>query len=393
MATNTRSSRSKRARKRDRAAKEGAAQDGHAKKQEGWRETVRFYVIAIAVILFIRTFFFTPFRIPTPSMEDSLLVGDFLIVSKIGYGARTPNTIGVPFTNIYLPGIEFPQARLPGLGGVERGDIVVFNYPPSSTDDPRFGTPAGTPIERRHPYVKRVLGLPGDTIAVVDKLVYVNGEAYPLEDGQQHNWLVELAPGGRVGAATLDDLGLEPVEAFMMEQLYGQARTDSTFGVNGSSEEAAELVALPAVEAVTPLVIPDDRGESIFPRSRTQRGQAGVNRDNVPPLPIPKAGATVPLNRETWPYYRAIVNRYEGHTARLLADGTVEVDGTVQPTYTFEQDYYVGIGDNRDNSEDSRFWGFVPHDHVIGEVKLVFLSFDTERFFLPRVTRTFRPVR
>ncbi|MEO1477891.1 MAG: signal peptidase I [Bacteroidota bacterium] len=390
MATKTRSSRSKRAR---RGKKADASSPEAKKRQEGWRETVRFYVIAIAVILFIRTFFFTPFRIPTPSMEDSLLVGDFLIVSKIGYGARTPNTIGIPFTNIYLPGIEFPQTRLPGLGAVERGDIVVFNYPPSSTDDPRFGTPAGTPIERRHPYVKRVLGLPGDTIAVVDKQVYVNGEAYALEGGQQQNWLVELAPGARVGAATLDDFDLELVEPFVLEQLYGQARTDSTFGVNGSRDEVDALVGLPAVEAVVPLVAPDDRSESIFPVTRAQRGTAGVNRDNMPPLGIPKAGATVPLNRETWPYYRAVINRFEGHTARLLADGTVEVDGTVQPTYTFEQDYFFGIGDNRDNSEDSRFWGFVPHDHVIGEVKLVFLSFDTERYFLPRLTRIFRPVR
>ncbi|MEM8598498.1 MAG: signal peptidase I [Bacteroidota bacterium] len=390
MATKPRSARSKRARRAKNA--EASTPEGK-KKQEGWRETVRFYVIAIAVILFIRTFFFTPFRIPTPSMEDTLLVGDFLIVSKIGYGARTPNTVGIPFTNIYLPGIEFPQTRLPGLGGVERGDVVVFNYPPSSTDDPVFGTPAGTPIERRHPYVKRVLGLPGDTIAIVDKQVYVNGEPYQLEGGQQQNWLVELEPGARVGAATLQDLDLEPVDEATMTRLYGQARTGSTFGVNGTRDEVDELGALPAVRAVVPLVIPDDRGESIYPLTRRQRPAAGVNRDNVPPLSVPRAGATVPLNSDTWPLYRPVITRYEGHAARLLADGTVEVDGTVQPTYTFEQDYYVGIGDNRDNSEDSRFWGFVPHDHVIGEVKLVFLSFNTERYYLPRVTRIFRPIR
>ncbi|MEM8559752.1 MAG: signal peptidase I, partial [Bacteroidota bacterium] len=286
MATNTRSNRSKRARKRDRAkaAEEGATKDGRAKKEEGWRETLRFYVIAIAVILFIRTFFFTPFRIPTPSMEDTLLVGDFLIVSKIGYGARTPNTVGIPFTNVYLPGIEFPQARLPGLGGVERGDVVVFNYPPSSSDDPRFGTPAGTPIERRPPYVKRVVGLPGDTVAVLDKLLYVNGQAVPLANGQQHNWQVNLVTGARVGAATLNDLDLEPLDAMTMQQLYGVARTDSTFGVNGAADEIAELEALPAVASVTPLVIPDDRREQIYPR-----GTVG-NRDNFGPVGIPKAG-------------------------------------------------------------------------------------------------------
>src|SRR5690606_35305335 len=150
-------------RRRQRAAAPASSSD----PKGGWKETLRFWVVAIFVIVVVRAFLFEPYRIPSESMEETLLVRDFLIVSKLHYGPRTPNTIGVPLTPLYLRGVQLPQTRLPGFAEVERGDVVVFNYP-ASFDVERGQVPSTVPIERRDPYIKRVVALPGDTLAVLD---------------------------------------------------------------------------------------------------------------------------------------------------------------------------------------------------------------------------------
>jgi signal peptidase I len=342
-------------------------------EREGWRETVRFWFWAILIMVVVRAFLIEPYRIPSPSMEETLLVGDFLFVSKLHYGARTPNTIGVPFTGVYLRGVELPQTRLPGFSRVKRGDVAVFNYPP----DPG-------PVERRTPYIKRLVGLPGDRVVLVDKVLYVNDERHPLTARQMQHWRVVPAEGQTISLTALRATGIE---------LVGQVqRPEPAYVVNATAREVETLRTVSGVGGVTPFSIPEGAltGEA-FPLG------SGFNRDNYGPLAVPRAGQTVTLTAENWPAYRDVIVRYEGQSAEALPDGSFRIAGASATEYTFGQDYYFAMGDNRDNSQDSRFWGFVPDDHLVGKAVLVFFSLDFERpllGFLPRLRlRGFHPIR
>jgi len=328
--------------------------DGEATRQEKWRETARFWFWSILIMLVLRVFLLEPYRIPTPSMERTLLVGDFLFVSKLHYGARTPNTLGIPFTGIYLRGVELPQTRLPGFSAPGRGDVAVFNYPPD------LG-----PVERRTPYIKRLVGVPGDRVLLVDKVLYVNDERFPLSEHQEQHWRVTPAEGQPLTPGALRVVGADVV---------GQVqRPAPAFVANATPSVAARMGALPTVGAVEPFVLPDGAySGDIFPAGRT------FNRDNYGPLTVPRRGDTVELSAETWPLYQDVVTRFEGRTAALLPDGTFQIDGYPATTYTFAQDYYFAMGDNRDNSQDSRYWGFVPYDHLIGRAVFVFFSIDLD---------------
>jgi signal peptidase I len=325
------------------------------------------------ITLVVRAFFVEPYRIPTPSMERTLLVGDFLFVSKLNYGARTPNTLGIPFTGIYLRGLEVPQVRLPGFSSVKRGDVAVFNLPPE----------AG-PTERRTPYIKRLVALPGDRVLLLDKVLYVNDERYPLTAAQMQGWRVEPAPRQTLTPGTVRDAGL---------QLLGQVQHPTpSYVVNATPQQALEFGTRPEVGLVEPHILPEGIATGgIYPQA------SGYNRDNYGPLWIPAQGGTVELDERTWRAYREIIVRHEGRAAEILPDGTFLIDGEPATSYTFGQDYYFAMGDNRDNSEDSRFWGPVPHDHLVGKAVLVFFSLDLEnRFlgFIPRLRlRGFQPIR
>ncbi len=364
--TTDKNARAREAERKRRKAEREAARNGKPAKKEGWRETLRFWAWAILIIVLVRIFLFEPFRIPTPSMEKTLLVGDFLFVSKLHYGARTPSTIGVPFTGLYLRGVELPQARLPGFSSVRRGDVAVFNYPPD----------AG-PVERRTPYIKRLVGVPGDTVRLVDKVLYVNGTRYPLTEAQEQHWRVTPAGQSSVPASRVRDLGAEVI---------GTIPNTGHLVVNATPGAVAEMRGWPYVAEVEPFSIPEHTSTgAMFPAG------SGFNRDNYGPLVLPRKGQTARLTPEAWPALRDIITRFEGHTAEALPDGTFRIDGEVTDAYTFEQDYYFAMGDNRDNSQDSRFWGFVPHDHLVGKAVLVFFSIDTERW-LPRL-RGLLPIR
>ena len=367
--TPTKDARARAADRKRRKAERTAARaerSGTPEKKDGWRETLRFWGWAILIILTVRILLVEPFRIPTPSMEKTLLVGDFLFVSKLHYGARTPNTIGIPFTRFYLKGIEFPQTRLPGFADVERGDVAVFNYPPETG-----------PVERRTPYIKRIVGVPGDTLRLVDKVLYVNGTRYPLSDTQEQHWRVTPTDGAAIPPARVEELEAE---------LVGAIPATPQLVVNATPQAAEAMRAWPYVAAVEPFSIPEGTSTgAMFPSG------SDFNRDNYGPVGIPRAGETVRLTAENWRALKDVITRFEGHTAEVTPDGTFRIDGSPATTYTFAQDYYFAMGDNRDNSQDSRFWGFVPHDHLVGKAVLVFFSIDTERW-LPRL-RGLLPIR
>lgn len=336
----------------------------HEKARHWAREWMDALIFAAVAAIIIRTFFFEAFRIPTPSMEKTLMTGDFLVVSKISYGARTPMTLGIPFTNIYVPGIEFPWARLPGLTDIERNDIVVFNYPIDIA-----------PISAKTNYIKRCVGLPGDTLSIQDKILYVNGELSESFTEIQKTYLVTVRERVRLSQAKVENAG---------GALLGMLGQNS-YSVNMTESVAESVNGWAEVENVELYVLPEDLNEYLQRGFSFSRGF--VNNDHLPPTTVPFEGQEVILTRENWHIYENIVTRYEEVDAEWRGD-RLYLDGEPDSTYTIKQDYYFMMGDNRDDSEDSRYWGFVPDDHIVGKAGMIYFSWDAERW-LPRFSRFF----
>lgn len=346
----------------------GSASDS-AKKKSGFREWFDTIIFALVAAIIVKAFIFEAFRIPTPSMEKNLLVGDFLLVSKVHYGPRTPMSIGVPFTDIHIEK-ELPWFRIPGFRNVERGDPFVFNYPPE-----------GKVIERKTHYIKRAMGLPGDVFEIKDKVIHVGGEAIPMTEGMQQEWAVE-----KTDAQVR--LPRQKLEEYRIDSRMLQAGSADGVTVripNATVSEAAEIEKWSYVKEVRPYVLSASdqlRMSGIFPVG------SGWGRDNYGPVTIPKAGVSVDLSDENWTMYEDLIKTYEGKNAKRLGPNKFEVDGQAVSSYTFDQDYYFAIGDNRDNSLDSRFWGFVPQDHVVGKAFMIYFSWDDLKN-LPRLGRIF----
>jgi signal peptidase I len=343
-----------------------SSSDAPAPKSElrQWGESL---VVAVIIVLIVRSLLFDLFRIPTPSMEENLLVGDYLVVSKLHYGPRTPVSLGIPLTSIHLPGVTFPYKRLPGFSEVQRGDPIVFNYPP---DD--------EPIDRKVHYVKRVIGMPGDTLSVRDKLVHIDGEPLPLGSGMQQYWTVTKSDARyQIPRARMEELGISEVRR------TGQAET---VRVLATPEGARQISRRSWVRSVEPYVLSDDEySDLMYPAGE------GYTPDNYGPIHIPAKGETVTLTAQNWDLYKPVITQYEDHAAQQMTDSTFAIDGARTTTYTFEQDYFFAMGDNRDNSQDSRFWGFVPMNHVVGKAVLTYFSWDHDAW-LPRFGRILRPI-
>jgi signal peptidase I len=298
----------------------------------GWA-WVRVVVGAILAAVALRTFVFEAYRIPSASMEDTLLVGDFVFVSKLAYGPRVAGR--------HLPGYSHPR----------RGDVAVFHYPP--------GLEAR--VEDRLPYVKRVVGLPGDTVAVVAKQVVVNGEAVAEPPRARQFWQVRTA-GPPPSAEVLAAAGL----ALTPERL-----ADGLWLVDARADEAARLAEVPGVLAVGPYRrVPGD-ASAAFPVSER------YSLDDYGPVVVPRRGLTVVLDEATVGLYRIAITRDEGHRVERSATGIL-VDGRPATEYTFEQDYLFVLGDHRDDSADSRTWGFVPVRNLIGRASWLYLSWDDD---------------
>ena len=286
---------------------------------------------AVVFALALRVLAFEAYRIPSESMEDTLLVGDFVLVSKLHYGARVLGH------------------RLPGLGGVGRGDVAVFNYPPDLDPEPA----------RKTPYIKRIVGLPGDTLAVVGKAVRIGSRAVAAPTRSRQSWLVR---GALPDAEALDSLGLGG---------RVQRLAPGRWAVSATQAQADALAAQPGVDAVEPRLRPLGDGSASFPPAFR------YSLDDYGPVVVPRAGDAVVLDDRTWPVIRTVVERFEGRTAERTATGYL-IDGRPAETYTFSQDYYFALGDSRDDSADSRTWGFVPFDHVIGKAVAVYFSYDQD---------------
>ena len=332
-------------------------------KAKSWaREWLDALVFAAIAAIIIRTFFFEAYRIPTPSMERTLMTGDFLIVSKLTYGPRTPMTIALPFTSVYLPGVELPWFRLPGYDNVDRYDIVVFNYPIDIA-----------PISQKTNYIKRCVGIPHDTLEVRNKMLYVNHKLSKQSPTMQKNYLVQVRERVRLSPSKVKAAG------GTLEGTQGA----NTYVINMTASVADKIRNWPEVNNVSLFILPDDFQE--FSRRGFNFSNGFNNHDHIPPIVIPFKGEKVTLTSENWHLYKDIVSRYEHNNVQKNGD-SFTINGEKTNTYTIKQNYYFMMGDNRDNSEDSRFWGFVPQNHIIGKAGIIYFSWDKERM-LPRFGR------
>ncbi|MCG2587415.1 signal peptidase I [Rhodohalobacter sulfatireducens] len=316
----------------------------------------------IAAII-LRTFFFGAYRIPTPSMEKTLLTGDFLIVTKLAYGPRTPMTLSVPFTDIYMPGVNLPWVRIPGYSDIKRNDIVVFNYPIDVA-----------PISVKTNYIKRAVGMPGDELRIDEKVLYVNGEEAETFDTYMYNYRVDIRDRIRLSPSKVREAGAELVQS-----------GNGFHIINMTEQTAEELSEWPEVENVNKFVLPDDYDG--FSRRGFNFSDGFANHDNMKAFTVPAEGMEVELTPENWHVYEDVLLRYERNLVERNGDQFI-INGVETNSYTFQQDYYFMMGDNRDDSEDSRYWGFVPQDHVIGKAGIIYFSWDGENW-LPRFNRIF----
>jgi len=338
------------------------------------REWFEVVVFALTFALITNTFVFATFHVPTPSMENTIMVGDFLVVTKVQHGPRTPMSIGIPFTDIHIDK-ELPWFRIPGFSPVERGEPFVFNYPPED----------GV-ISRRTHYVKRAMAVPGDVIELRDKKAFVNGLATEFLDGMEQEWLVYKTDSQVVlPARKLREMGVDP-------SLVRRASADGKIVriLSLSQSKAREIEKWAYVEKVEPYA--ESQQEQSRSASRIYPLGSGWGRDNYGPLKLPQEGDVVVLSDDNWTSYEEIIQRHEGKDVKRVGVNQFEQDGKAISEYTFEQGYYFAIGDNRDNSLDSRYWGLVPENHIEGKPFMIYFSWDSAAK-RPRIGRMLNLIR
>jgi len=386
-----------------------------------WVSSITFAIIAATIV---HTYFMQPFTIPTSSLEKSLLVGDYLFVSKFHYGARVPSTAvalpmvhdSIPFTKSasYFKKPQLPYTRLPGLQNIKNNDIVCFNWP-ADTLATMWGDTSGKftykPVDKKTNYVKRSVGIAGDSLELRNGYVYINGKKNELPDRAKiqfyytyeaktpidannyprflikkertgvYSILSEYWNNAKVQEAIKKNGNLSKISSdSLYTEVAGGINPDfgrrlkmesvaNKININLTEDEAIRLRKLTQTVAVTKLNF--DADNAIFPHIASNKW----SQDNFGPIYIPKAGATVKIDAASLPYYKQIIKNYENNDLAVVGDA-IFINGEKADSYTFKQDYYWLMGDNRHNSLDARYWGYVPFDHVLGKPVMIWWSWD-----------------
>ena len=393
----------------------------------GWVDAI---VFALVAVYFVNLYFFQNYVIPSSSLEKSLLVGDYLFVSKMSYGARIPQTpLHMPLTQhtlpvfnckSYLEWIQWDYKRVGGLGTVQLNDIVVFNFPAGDSvataipaddlyrmsydagkqlsqpvdmsrltleqqrqvfeyyyatgrkyinENPQlYGKVIARPVDRRENYVKRCVGLPGQTLEIKNRIVYLDGKPNKEPDNVQYRYIVHTK--GMLPDDLCHELGISQEDRMMY---YAE---ESVYNLPLTEKAKAALLARKDI-VVSIENMPDEPVDGLYPVNKV----TGWTLDNYGPIWIPKKGETIDLTLDNLPMYERPIHAYEGNSIDVK-DGKIYINGQETTRYTFKMDYYWMMGDNRHNSADSRFWGFVPEDHIVGKPIFIWLSLDQDRDWL-----------
>ena len=385
----------------------------------GWVDAI---VYALVLVYFIFIYIGQNYKIPSSSLEKTLLVGDYLWVNKMIYGPRVPNTpLHFPLAQHTIPilncksYIDWPQwdyHRLKGYRDVERYDIVVFNYPAGDTvalkvqnpdyytlcaiepggrnairaNKEKYGEIVYRPVDRRENYVKRAVGLPGDTLQIKKNIIYIDGEPLPEPINVQYNYFVQT-DGRLIDEATWELLGISVDDRTLIsvtrnEEKLGVMSIGLTVNPNGDVPPIYQLPLTKEMREtmkkmswiINIIPIPTQEMINVYPISHDY----GWTRADYGPIWIPKKGESLSLSLDNLPLYERVIKNYEGNSLEVR-DGKIFINGTEASSYTFKMDYYWMMGDNRDMSADSRYWGFVPEDHIVGSPMFVIMSIDKDK--------------
>lgn len=386
-----------------------------AKVSEGrdWLDAIVFAIVAAAII---RGNIFELYQIPSSSMEKSLLVGDHLMVSKLAYGPRVPMTpLSLPLMHNVVPVVggksyfdkpQLPYHRFPGYSHVKRFDAVVFNFPAGDTilsgfPDGKYtyyqalqdfgreavwsghttidigggnmplGKPVVRPLDKRENYIKRCIGMPGDTLEVRERVVYVDGKQIETPELSQTTWLVVFDPIQTRPDAVLHEMGVSYDDLEMAMASVERFGTAYGMVLPLTKQMVAQLKGRYDVLDIQPAPAPYD--PTLYP----SLADTLQSVDNYGPVHIPAKGEVLQLTQKSLPMYRRIIEAYEGNTLEVRG-GRIFINGEETTTYTVKQNYYWMMGDNRHHSQDSRYWGYVPEDHIVGRAKTVLWSWDKD---------------